>query len=166
MSKVVIEPMRRRHLYQVAAIERSVSATPWSRELFREELARSESRSYFVAIIDKVVVGYLGLMFITSEVHVTNVAVTPLNWGDGIATRLLLVAFTNAIERGAIDATLEVRASNARAQRLYARFGFVPVGVRPRYYRDNDEDAIIMWAYDIAGADAIVRRDKIEQVSR
>jgi ribosomal-protein-alanine N-acetyltransferase len=78
------------------------------------------------------------------EAHVTTFAVLPAWRRQGIGARLLLALIELAEEVGASVATLEVRLSNLDARRLYERFGFRPVGVRPRYYSDNNEDALIM----------------------
>ena len=102
------------------------------------------------------VVGYAGLMFVVDEAHVTNIAVHAEHRRPGIATELLLDLVDMAIARGAQAWTLEVRASSNGAQALYRRFGFVPAGVRARYY-ESVEDAIVMWCHDIQ-SDAYARR--------
>ena len=81
---------------------------------------------------------------ILDEAHIATLAVHPDLRGHGIAQELLSVALIESIRRGAITATLEVRAGNKIAQKLYNRFGFQVVGERPRYYKDNQEDALIM----------------------
>jgi ribosomal-protein-alanine N-acetyltransferase len=75
---------------------------------------------------------------------------------------MLLVLAAEAVARGVVDLTLEVRVSNRAAQQLYQRFGFAPGGVRRRYYQDNGEDALVMWAHDIASSEALDRRAAIE----
>ena len=82
----------------------------------------------------------------------TNVVVASDHRRQGLATRLLVALAEEIIERGCVAWTLEVRASSEGAQALYRRFGFVPAGVRQRYY-DNREDAIVMWCHDIDSAD-------------
>ncbi|MCI0346076.1 MAG: GNAT family N-acetyltransferase, partial [Chloroflexi bacterium] len=62
----------------------------------------------------------------------------------GVGQRLLLRLLEMANDRRAREATLEVRLSNVPARRLYEKYGFRPVGIRPRYYSDNGEDALIM----------------------
>ena len=78
------------------------------------------------------------------EAHITTFAVHPGWRRRGIGDRLLLELLDIALERGAREATLEVRLSNLPARRLYEKFGFRPVGLRPRYYTDDNEDALIM----------------------
>ncbi len=144
--------MRRRHLRGVMAIERRVYARPWSPNLFLAEMADSSNRRYLVARLGREVVGYGGLICYGEEAHVTNIAVAPEHQHHGIATRLLHDLILGAIEMGAEAVSLEVRATNWRAQRLYARFGFRPVGVRRNYYQEVGEDALIMWADDVRSA--------------
>lgn len=159
---IVITPMRRRHLRQVLRIDHAVYPRPWSLGLYLGELSTTDGRSYLVARRGSTVVGYAGAMAIVSDAHITTVAVAPAHQGEGIATRLLVVLMRDLVALGAIRATLEVRASNRRAQGLYSRFGFAPAGVRKAYYADNREDAVIMWAHDVVSDDYAARLDRIE----
>jgi [ribosomal protein S18]-alanine N-acetyltransferase len=147
-DRIVISPMRRRHLRAVLGIEDRTSSTPWSLGLFLAE-ARREERVYLVARDGHRVVGFAGMLFALTDGHVTTIAVDPDRQGERIGTRLLLVLVRRAVERGAEAVTLEVRASNEAAQALYRRFGFAPAGVRQGYYRDPVEDALVLWAHDI-----------------
>ena len=163
MSELRIEPLRRRHVAAVARIERQVSANPWSADLFRGELALPEaSRYYRIARRGGRVVGFGGLMFVLDEAHVTTLAVQPDHQGTRIGTRLLLVLVREAVARGTKALTLEVRMGNEPARALYQRFGFVPAGIRKNYYAEVGEDALIMWAHDIDGAEYGERLDAIE----
>jgi [ribosomal protein S18]-alanine N-acetyltransferase len=147
---LVIEPLRRRHLADVMAIEQVSYPKPWTRNVFQSELelARRGERHYIVARSGAVVIGYAGLMFVVGDAHVTNIAVAADHQRTGVATRLLAGLSWDAIGRGCEAMTLEVRVSNTGAQALYRRFGFAPAGVRQRYY-ENTEDAIVMWCHDI-----------------
>jgi len=167
LDDVEVVPMRRRHVRQVLAIERVVYPRPWSPQLFASELTQGSSRRYLVALAPNAdrrqgspafavpglsrrqVVGYAGVMVGAGEAHVTTVAVHPEHHRRKVATRLFLGLMDGAIELGAEAATLEVRVANRGAQRLYAAFGFAPVGVRPGYYAETGEDAIIMWAHEL-----------------
>jgi ribosomal-protein-alanine N-acetyltransferase len=133
--------------------------------VFHDELDQVAGghRTYVVAKLGRSVVGYAGLMFVVDEAHVTNVAVHPDHRRSGIATRLLLALARGAIERGCVAWTLEVRASSTGAQALYRAFGFVPAGVRAKYY-ENTEDAIVMWCHDIQGAEYAERLARLEPV--
>ena len=145
--------MRRRHLRGVMAIERQVYPRPWSPNLFLSEMSESRNRCYLVARIDREVVGYGGLICYGEEAHVTNVAVDPEHQREKIGTRLLHDLVLAADEMGAEAVSLEVRVTNWGAQRLYARFGFRPVGIRKNYYQEIGEDALIMWLDGIRDAE-------------
>ena len=144
-----VSRMRRRHLRGVMAIERRVYARPWSPNLFVAEMSDSANRCYLVARSGRDILGYAGLICYGEEAHVTNVAVEPAHHRRKIATRLMYDLITSAIDMGAGAVSLEVRVSNWGAQRLYARFGFRPVGVRRNYYQELQEDALIMWTDDV-----------------
>lgn len=147
---VRIAPMRRRHLRSVLEIDRKVYPRPWSLSLYQAELAMAEHRRiYLVARVGRRVVGHAGLTFAADQGHVTTVAVDPAWQGRGVGARLLLVLLRGALAGGARSFTLEVRASNDTAQRLYRRFGFVEAGIRAGYYAESGEDAVIMWADDV-----------------
>jgi len=148
---IVITSMRRRHLRGVVRIEEQTNHRPWSHGLFAGELRLPTSRCYVVALSGAVVVGFGGVMYTGAEAHVTNVAVDPEQRRRGIGTGLMLVLMRACLDRGVQDATLEVRVTNAGAQELYRRFGFAPGGIRPNYYSDIGEDALIMWANDLPG---------------
>ena len=147
--EVHLVPMRRRHLRSVLRVEAQVYPRPWSLSLFMSELALRSTRSYVVARVDGIVVGYCGLMLTGDDAHVTTIAVDPAWQRRGIATRLMLHMARTALSRGAHHLTLEVRVSNTGAQALYERFGFRAAGVRKGYYVETNEDALVMWADDI-----------------
>jgi len=147
---LVIEPLRRRHLAAIMPIEQVSYPRAWTVNVFSSELemARRGERAYLVARRGSELVGYGGLMFVIDDAHITNVAVAPAHQRRGVATRLLAELAWRAIDRGCVALTLEVRVSNTGAQALYRTFGFVPAGLRQRYY-ENTEDAIVMWCNEI-----------------
>src|ERR671919_148593 len=147
--EIEITRMRRRHLRGVMAIERQVYPRPWSPNLFLAEMAEQSNRVYLVARLQREVVGYGGMISYGDEAHVTNLAVDPEQHRRKIGTRLLYELVQAARSLGARAVSLEVRVSNWGAQRLYARFGFRPVGVRKNYYQETNEDALVMWTDDI-----------------
>ncbi|MDQ1519650.1 MAG: [ribosomal protein S18]-alanine N-acetyltransferase [Actinomycetota bacterium] len=149
VSDVHIMAMRRRHVRAVLRIEQQVYPRPWTHSLFVSELALRSTRAYFVARSGREVVGYAGLMMTLSDGHVTTIAVDPAWHRNKVGMRLLIALAREAIIRGASALTLEVRLSNHGAQAMYRRFGFAPVGVRKGYYVDTNEDALVMWAYDV-----------------
>lgn len=172
LPDVTVASMRRRHLRSVLAIEQQVYPRPWSPALFAAELERRDTRRYLVALaprsgdglLDRLgagreVVGYAGIILQVGEAHVTTVAVAPRHHRRKVATRLLHGLLVEARRAGAHAATLEVRVANRGAQRLYAGFGFAPVGMRPGYYAETGEDAVIMWAHDLQGEEMTARLD-------
>lgn len=168
-GRVVIVPMRRRHVRQVLAIEQQVYPRPWTHGVFTSELdqAAAGRRLYLAALRGRTVVGYAGLMFTDErlsdgESHVTNVAVDPRAWRQGIGRRLMIELLKAARARGCRSMSLEVRDTNRRAQELYRGLGFAPAGVRRRYY-ENTDDAIVMWCHDIDGNDYGERLERLER---
>jgi ribosomal-protein-alanine N-acetyltransferase len=159
--RVVIGPMRRRHLRGVLGIEQQVYPRPWSMGLFMSELGYRSSRVYVVARVGPAVVGYGGVMLVADDGHVTTLAVDPRWHRLRIGTRLLHTLSEAAIERGAKNLTLEVRVSNEPAQGLYRAFGFAPAGIRKGYYAESNEDALIMWANDVDTPDYARRLDAL-----
>jgi ribosomal-protein-alanine N-acetyltransferase len=161
LGDVVIAPMRRRHLRGVVRIEQQTNHRPWSSSLFAGELALPQSRRYVVALDGAVVCGFGGVMLTGHEAHVTNIAVHPVHHRRGIGTRLMTVLMGACRAAEVDDVTLEVRMSNRGAQEMYRRFGFAPGGVRPRYYADVGEDALIMWAHDLLSDGYVERLSRI-----
>jgi ribosomal-protein-alanine N-acetyltransferase len=125
-------------------IERQSFPIPWPAYAFRQELETNRMARYLVARAGDETVAYAGVWMMVDEAHVTTFAVLPEWRRRGVGGRLLLSVLELAVSLGASVATLEVRLTNVAARALYQRFGFRPVGVRPRYYSDNAEDALIM----------------------
>lgn len=159
-GSVIIRPMSSDDIAQAADLEQQAYSQPWNTRVFAEELEQP-TRTYLVAEAPEGIVGYAGLMAIGDEAHVTTVVVHPDRREDRLGTRLMLGLARAAIERGAQSMTLEVRVSNEAAQALYRRFGMAPVGIRKRYYQD--EDALIMWVHDIDGHEFAGRITAIEE---
>ena len=142
--RIAVAAMRMEDIPAVHAVERQSFATPWPAYAFRQELESNRLARYLVARVGSEVVAYGGIWLMVDEAHITTFAVLPSWRRMGVGSRLLLDLLDLAIGLGAEAATLEVRLSNAAARALYERFGFRPVGLRPRYYSDNHEDALIM----------------------
>jgi len=136
----------RRDVPDLLAIEVAQFPEPWTRAMLLDELTNTETRRYTVAIENKTLIGYLGIMYVMDELHVNTIGTLPGHEGKGVATSLMDDAWLDAKERGIKRATLEVAVSNTRAQELYYRYGFSPVGVRKNYYERTKEDALILWA--------------------
>ena len=139
-----MEPMRLDDLPAVHAIELASFSAPWPPHAYRSELESNRLAHYLVVRADDRIAAYGGMWLMVDEAHITTFAVHPAWRRQRIGERLLLAFLDLAVDRGAHEATLEVRLSNLSARKLYEKYGFRPVGLRPRYYSDNQEDALIM----------------------
>ena len=142
---VLIEDMTLADVDGVQEVERASFPVPWPANAFRHELTQNKNARYLVAREGDRVIGYAGLWLSLDEAHITTFAVHPDRRRRKVGERMLVRIFDLASDLGAEWLTLEVRASNMGAQRLYEKYGFRPAGIRRRYYSDNNEDAIIMW---------------------
>lgn len=148
MKTLRFETLTEEHIAPIVEIEARVQTCPWSDQAFRNELGHAFG--YFrVAFLEGQIVGYGAIWMLVDEAHITTVAVSPDHQRHGIGWKIMLDLLEEAKDRGAIAATLEVRASNAAAIQLYEKLGFLRVAVRPKYYPDNREDAVVMWLYDL-----------------
>lgn len=128
-------------------IESRAYSNPWPKDAFKRELKLPFSRILVARNNERfgpVLFGYMVLWVIRGEAHVLNLAVHPEHRRQGIGANLLQAGIDVAREQAAEIVYLEVRTGNLGAQGLYASFGFKQVGVRPRYYEDNREDALVM----------------------
>ena len=147
-SEVTAEVEVRRLAYSdlpgVIAIERRSFPTPWSLAMFVLELSKPSGICLAAQLGDELL-GYVICSRYDQVWHLMNIAVAPERRRGGVASRLLTRLIGDA--EGALPFTLEVRVSNRQAIAMYEQFGFRSAGVRPRYYHDNGEDALIMWLY-------------------
>jgi len=160
--RVHLEPMRAADIDAVQRIERVSFSTPWPAYAYRQEIETNRLARYIVARAGGEVVGFAGMWMMVDQAHVTTFAVDPAWRRQGIGARMVLGLLHMGRTLGARQATLEVRLSNLPARKLYERFGFRPVGVRPRYYSDNGEDALIMTTDDIDGPEMRARIARLE----
>ncbi len=151
-DEIYVTTMEPEHLDQVMTIEEKCFTSPWGPNTFLREITENPYALYLVAVERENVVGYCGTWFVLDEAHITNLAVDPRLQRRGVAKLLLHHLFALARTRGVRRATLEVRHSNMSARRLYSSLGFTEAGIRPGYYSDNNEDAVIMWLEDIGKA--------------
>jgi ribosomal-protein-alanine N-acetyltransferase len=107
--------------------------------------------------------GFAGLWLMVGEAHITNIAVRESYRRQGIGELLLISIIELAVELGAKLVTLEVRASNTDAQSLYAKYGFVQVGLRRGYYTDNREDGVLMTIEAVTSAPAQANLRQLKQ---
>jgi ribosomal-protein-alanine N-acetyltransferase len=142
---VVVASMERDDIDAVMEIERLSFSAPWSPEALAEELARAWAHIDVVRDqADSAVIAFANYWLVADELHILNIATHPRERRQGHATRLLAHMIEIARRQPCRLITLEVRRSNAGAQRLYRRFAFRAVGVRPNYYAEDQEDAIVM----------------------
>ena len=142
---IVIDEMTVDDIPAVQLVENASFPVPWPANAFRHELTQNKNAHYIVAREGERIVGYAGLWLSLDEAHITTFAVLPDYRRRKIGERMLVSLFDRAEHLGAEWLTLEVRASNLPAQKLYEKYGFRRAGVRRRYYSDNSEDALIMW---------------------
>src|SRR5512135_3101311 len=135
----------------VMAIERASFSSGWPSTAFERELSQNEMARYVVLEDEGELVGFAGLWLMLDEAHVVTVAVLPEHRGKGFGRLLVHGLLGVARESEMSVATLECRVSNTAARALYGRYGFYEVGVRKKYYSDNQEDAVIMTTELLAG---------------
>lgn len=144
MADILIRRMALKDAPAVHRIEQDTFARPWSLSSFEYEMTGNPVARYLVAQEGGRLLGFAGIHIIFDEGHITNVAVTADRRGEGIGERLVSSILQYAANLGVRYATLEVRASNEKAIRLYRQHGFQAVHTRKKYYEDNGEDALLM----------------------
>jgi len=148
-SQLTLRPMRMADLSSVVELDRISFPTPWPKDAFAYELTRNRNSVCWVAegLNDLNVAILIGSIVIWLEkpfAHIGTLAINPEYRERGIGQRLLAEALRVCIQRGAKRAMLEVRAGNKAAQALYHKFGFMVRGLKEAYYKDTQEDALIM----------------------
>jgi ribosomal-protein-alanine N-acetyltransferase len=130
----------------VLAVEAESFTNPWTREMYAWELQnRSMCHILVVRTAECHVAGFCAFWLVFDEIHINNLAIRPGYRAHGIGSALLGRVLAEGLALGARRATLEVRASNDAARRLYERMGFYVAGVRRNYYSEPVEDALILW---------------------
>jgi len=145
MSELKVRKMTLDDIDDVLEIENKSFLTPWTSQSFEREIRENMLAVYLVVEMENNILGYGGMWMIIDEAHITNIAVHPNFRNRDIGSYLLKSMIEYAEKLGIYRMTLEVRKSNIPAQRLYKKFGFESCGIRPKYYMDTNEDAIIMW---------------------
>ena len=138
-----LEWMTDAHVAQVAELEKLCFSDPWSENSVASEL-RNPLSLWLVALDDATVAGYIGSQSVQGEADMMNVAVHPDYRRKGIARQLVTELVAALAKKGVHSLALEVRASNAPAIALYEQLGFIQVGLRPNYYRNPKENALIL----------------------
>jgi [ribosomal protein S18]-alanine N-acetyltransferase len=142
-----IVPMDAQHLPEVLEVETLSFSLPWSKELFLNELENPNSRIFLLQIPaggQVITAGHISIWLVADELHILNIAIHPSFRRRGLGFLLLNHALAYARERRTVSALLEVRETNSAARSLYRKSGFYQVGVRPHYYQDTGESAILM----------------------
>ena len=155
--KIRLTPMRAADLDAVQRIERASFSTPWPAYAYRQEIETNRLAHYIVARVGDEIVGFAGMWMMVDQAHITTFAVDPEWRRKGIGAQMVRALLEMARPLGGRQATLEVRLSNLPARHLYEKFGFRPGGIRPRYYSDNGEDALIMTTDDLDSEDMRTR---------
>jgi len=146
LPQAVIRPMTLEDIPTIVTIEEASFPSPWKAESFISELKDNYLSRYYCLELKGIVIGYMGLWIIMGEAHITNIAIWPGSRGKGWGEYLLRGVMNKMFAAGVRYLTLEVRVSNTTAQSLYSKLGFKTAGMRRKYYSDNQEDALIMWA--------------------
>lgn len=144
----MIRKMTESDLPEVCAIENETFSDPWSEKDFRDSLL-DDKNGYLVAVINDRIAGYCGCWGIAGEGDIYNVAVKKEFRRQHVGEAMLKTLIQQCVDRGITSFTLEVRASNEPAIRLYQSLGFKAEGIRRDFYTNPKEDAVIMWLYRI-----------------
>lgn len=128
----------------VAELDQISFSLPWPERSFRFEVTDNPASRCWVAEVDGRVVGMIVAWLFVDEVHIATLATHPDFRRQGIAQKLLTHTLRYTSDEGAVSSFLEVRESNLAAQAMYRKFGYENTGRRKRYYKDNDEDAVLM----------------------
>ncbi len=138
-----IERIAPSYIEGIAALERTCFAVPWS-EASLANLCGALGTGFVCLDTDARVIGYIGVWFAPDEWQITNVATHPDYRRQGVARALLKATKEAATASGILELSLEVRASNEGAVRLYEQQGFYKAGVRRGFYKNPTEDALVM----------------------
>lgn len=134
----------------VSTLDQISFSLPWPERSFRFEVADNPASRCWVAEVDGRIVGMIVAWLFVDEVHIATIATHPDFRRQGIAQKLLTHTLHYTMNEGALTSFLEVRESNLAAQEMYRKFGYENSGRRKRYYKDNDEDAILMTLNNIS----------------
>ena len=142
------EPLQEAHIPAILEIERETNGAPWSERSFRNELDHAHG-IFLTAFSGGEVMGYGGIWCVIDEAHITTIAIRKDFRRQGIGLKLMNELLTKAKAAAMTCSTLEVRASNDAAIKLYEKLGFSETAKRKGYYPDNREDAVVMWMHNL-----------------
>lgn len=144
MSRLEIRELQESDIEEVKKIEAEAFPSPWSRQTFVKEI-NNDFAYYLVGRLKGQIVAYIGCWLLEEQIHITTLATKVEYRKNGLATEILQELLAQAKELDKKKASLEVRISNKRAQHLYIKEGFFKIAKKRSYYKDNGEDAILMW---------------------
>jgi len=148
--EIYINTAHQSDIDEIMEIEKSAYGEHhWSRDSFVSEINNNIARYYIVRTTSNELVGYIGFWNIVDETHITTLAVSKNMQRKHIAEALIAKMLEDCYNDYVKYITLEVRASNIAAIKLYEKYGFKSLGIRKGYYQDNGEDALIMWTENI-----------------
>lgn len=145
-TSINFRPLAAADIPVAVKIEEESFYDAWNENMLLNEI-NNRVTTYLAMEVDGVLLGYAGFWLVAGEAQITRVAIADKERGQGYGTRLTAALINRAWELGAEAITLEVRESNIAAQRAYFTCGFASEGIRPNYYEDNHENAVIMWLY-------------------
>jgi len=145
MAELTIRKMELKDIKDVMKIDQASFTQPWTEDIFHMEIEKNDQAHYFILKTENKVIGYVGMWVVIDDAQITNIAILPEFRGKKFGEKLFGFVCQKAIQMGVKRLSLEVRASNVAAQKMYRKFGLVPGGIRKNYYTDNREDAIVMW---------------------
>lgn len=145
-TKIVFRPMLLADIEFVENLESESFHDAWNQNMLENELSNALS-SYIIMEVEGEKVGYAGFWNIAGEAQVTRVAISKSQRGNGYGNLLSQALVDTAWQEGVDAITLEVRETNLVAQKAYEKCGFESSGIRPGYYEDTHEGAVIMWLY-------------------
>ena len=137
--------MKKEDIPEASEIERLSFPNPWSSNLFSAELEKKDFAFYWVMEYQSRLVAYAGYWKLGNEAHLVTLAVHPSFRRKSLGSQLLKYLLKEMKQQNLDKITLEVRYSNLIAQRFYQKFGFKKIAIRPNYYADINEDAIVYW---------------------
>ena len=141
---LVFRKIEKQDARALGELAKQVFTMPWSENAFAH-LTEDRDSIFIVALEGDMLIGGCGLTHIGLEGDIHNVMVSPEYRRKGIATQMMAVLLEEGVKQGIEEFTLEVRVSNAAAIKVYEKMGFVSEGIRPRFYEQPVEDAMIMW---------------------
>lgn len=142
---VAVRPAELRDVHAIQEIDAQVYPTPWSEKLTIDQVT-GPRRVHLVVEEQHRVIGHGGIAILDGDAHITTVAIDPVHHRRGLGSVLVTHLLQAAEENGCRAVTLEVRVSNRAAIAMYEKHGLESAGIRPGYYGDNGEDAMIMWS--------------------